>query len=116
MLCLQFEICNFGIYRSSLRKATLFLKGSGHRTEVWRLINRTGAPFSVRISTRRSRTRVHGVGFTAPASTRRSILCECTLEFRTKVEKSASGLGIKWVYGRIYLVSRPRRDRISKFT
>uniref|UniRef100_A0A1J3F9X0 PGR5-like protein 1B, chloroplastic n=1 Tax=Noccaea caerulescens TaxID=107243 RepID=A0A1J3F9X0_NOCCA len=43
-------------------------------------------------------------------------VCECTLEFRTKVKKSASPLGRKWVYGRIYLVSRPRRDRRSKFS
>lgn len=43
-------------------------------------------------------------------------VCECTLEFRTKVEKSASLLGRKWVYGRIYLVSRPRRGRRSKYT
>ncbi|KAJ4875150.1 hypothetical protein Rs2_40168 [Raphanus sativus] len=42
-------------------------------------------------------------------------VCECTLEFRTKVEKSASLLGRKWVYGRIYLVSRPRRGRRSKY-
>jgi len=32
------------------------------------------------------------------------------------LQKSASRLGRKWVYGRIYLVSRPRRDRRSKFT
>ncbi|CAN8301309.1 unnamed protein product [Cochlearia groenlandica] len=43
-------------------------------------------------------------------------VCECTLEFRTKVEKSVSPLGRKWVYGRIYLVSRPKRNRRSKYT
>ncbi|CAN6806554.1 unnamed protein product [Brassica oleracea] len=48
----------------------LFFKGSGHQTELWRLINRAGVPFSVRISTRRSRTRGHGVGLSAPASPR----------------------------------------------
>ncbi|KAI4334532.1 hypothetical protein L6164_019214 [Bauhinia variegata] len=43
-------------------------------------------------------------------------VCECLLEFRTKVEQSASGLGGRWVYGRIYLVSlrgRSRRQRRS---
>ncbi|KFK27469.1 hypothetical protein AALP_AA8G387300 [Arabis alpina] len=43
-------------------------------------------------------------------------VCECTLEFRTKVEKSTLLLGRKWVYGRIYLVSRPRRDGRSRYT
>ncbi|KAB2606923.1 PGR5-like protein 1B [Pyrus ussuriensis x Pyrus communis] len=33
-------------------------------------------------------------------------VCECLLEFRTKVEKSISPLGRRWVHGRIYLVSR----------
>ncbi|XP_010535489.1 PREDICTED: PGR5-like protein 1A, chloroplastic isoform X2 [Tarenaya hassleriana] len=41
-------------------------------------------------------------------------VCGCTLEFRTKVEKNASPLGRKWIYGRIYLVSRQRRNRRSK--
>lgn len=35
-------------------------------------------------------------------------VCECLLEFRTKVEKSISPLGRRWVYGSIYLVSRGR--------
>ncbi|KAK7325017.1 hypothetical protein VNO77_29033 [Canavalia gladiata] len=38
-------------------------------------------------------------------------VCECLLEFRTKVEQSASRLGRQWVYGRIYLVRRSRRQR-----
>ncbi|XP_027342420.1 uncharacterized protein LOC113855127 isoform X2 [Abrus precatorius] len=39
-------------------------------------------------------------------------VCECLLEFRTKVEKqSVSRLGRQWVYGRIYLVRRSRRQR-----
>ncbi|MBA0821558.1 hypothetical protein Goarm_018409, partial [Gossypium armourianum] len=33
-------------------------------------------------------------------------VCDCTLEFRAKTEQSVSRLGRKWVYGRIYLVSR----------
>ncbi|XP_021894534.1 PGR5-like protein 1B, chloroplastic [Carica papaya] len=37
-------------------------------------------------------------------------VCECTLEFRTKVEQSISRLGRQWVYGRIYLVSRRGRN------
>nr|KYP68180.1 hypothetical protein KK1_021800 [Cajanus cajan] len=32
-------------------------------------------------------------------------VCECSLEFRTKVEQSVSRFGRQWVYGRIYLVS-----------
>ncbi|XP_019414058.1 PREDICTED: PGR5-like protein 1B, chloroplastic isoform X1 [Lupinus angustifolius] len=39
-------------------------------------------------------------------------VCECLLEFRTKVEPSVSTLGRQWVYGRIYLVSlKGRRQR-----
>ncbi|KAL2332140.1 hypothetical protein Fmac_019721 [Flemingia macrophylla] len=38
-------------------------------------------------------------------------VCECLLEFRTKVEQSALRLGRQWVYGRIYLVRRSRRQR-----
>ncbi|KAK7257815.1 hypothetical protein RIF29_32060 [Crotalaria pallida] len=41
-------------------------------------------------------------------------VCECLLEFRTKVEPSVSTFGRQWVYGRIYLVSlrdRSRRQR-----
>ncbi|ESQ42418.1 hypothetical protein EUTSA_v10014435mg [Eutrema salsugineum] len=41
------------------------LLGSCSIAELSRLINRAGVPFSVRISTRRSRTRGHGGGFTA---------------------------------------------------
>ncbi|KAG4945246.1 hypothetical protein AAZX31_15G036500 [Glycine max] len=37
-------------------------------------------------------------------------VCECLLEFRTKVEQSALRLGRQWVYGRIYLVRRSRRQ------
>ncbi|KDP42256.1 hypothetical protein JCGZ_02986 [Jatropha curcas] len=35
-------------------------------------------------------------------------VCESLLEFRTKVEQTASRLGRQWVHGRIYLVSRRR--------
>ncbi|XP_027347177.1 PGR5-like protein 1B, chloroplastic [Abrus precatorius] len=38
-------------------------------------------------------------------------VCECLLEFRTKVEQSVSTLGRQWVYGRIYLVSLRGRSR-----
>nr|KYP58530.1 hypothetical protein KK1_013942 [Cajanus cajan] len=38
-------------------------------------------------------------------------VCECLLEFRTKVEQPALRLGRQWVYGRIYLVRRSRRQR-----
>ncbi|GMY10891.1 PGR5-like protein 1B, chloroplastic isoform X1 [Fagus crenata] len=38
-------------------------------------------------------------------------VCECLLEFRTKVEQTVSRLGRGWVYGRIYLVSRRGRNR-----
>ncbi|XP_057955507.1 PGR5-like protein 1B, chloroplastic isoform X2 [Malania oleifera] len=33
-------------------------------------------------------------------------VCECCLEFRTKIEQSISKLGRDWVHGRIYLVSQ----------
>ncbi|KAK7262472.1 hypothetical protein RJT34_30045 [Clitoria ternatea] len=38
-------------------------------------------------------------------------VCDCLLEFRTKVEQSNSRLGRQWVYGRIYLVSIRGRSR-----
>ncbi|KAL6203276.1 hypothetical protein ACLB2K_026977 [Fragaria x ananassa] len=41
-------------------------------------------------------------------------VCECLLEFRTKAEKSPSPLGRRWVYGRIYLVSRKGRGRLQR--
>ncbi|RXI04357.1 hypothetical protein DVH24_038631 [Malus domestica] len=41
-------------------------------------------------------------------------VCECLLEFRTKVEKSVSPLGRRWVYGRIYLVSRRGRSQFQR--
>ncbi|RDY02381.1 PGR5-like protein 1B, chloroplastic, partial [Mucuna pruriens] len=41
-------------------------------------------------------------------------VCECLLEFRTKVEQSALRLGRQWVYGRIYLVRRSRRQKEFK--
>uniref|UniRef100_A0A1J3E558 PGR5-like protein 1B, chloroplastic n=1 Tax=Noccaea caerulescens TaxID=107243 RepID=A0A1J3E558_NOCCA len=44
------------------------LIGSSSIVELSRLINRAGVPFSVRISTRKSRTQGHGGGFTAPTS------------------------------------------------
>ncbi|XP_077238994.1 PGR5-like A protein [Tasmannia lanceolata] len=31
-------------------------------------------------------------------------VCECSLEFRTKVEESSTRPGERWVYGRIYLI------------
>lgn len=42
-------------------------------------------------------------------------VCECLLEFRTKVERSVSRLGRGWVYGRVYLVSRRGRNRRQKW-
>ncbi|EXC10675.1 hypothetical protein L484_025257 [Morus notabilis] len=36
-------------------------------------------------------------------------VCESLLEFRTKAEKTISPLGRRWIYGRIYLVSRRNR-------
>ncbi|KAI4322136.1 hypothetical protein L6164_021856 [Bauhinia variegata] len=41
-------------------------------------------------------------------------VCECLLEFRSKVEQSASRLGRQWIYGRIYLVSLRGRSRRQK--
>eukprot|EP00268_Persea_americana_P030316 TRINITY_DN2936_c0_g1_i2.p1 TRINITY_DN2936_c0_g1~~TRINITY_DN2936_c0_g1_i2.p1 ORF type:complete len:288 (+),score=36.65 TRINITY_DN2936_c0_g1_i2:2353-3216(+) len=40
-------------------------------------------------------------------------VCECTLEFRTKVEQSISRPGRHWVYGRVYLVpgTASKRER-----
>lgn len=38
-------------------------------------------------------------------------VCECLLEFRTEVEQSTSRFGRQWVYGRIYLVRKSRRQR-----
>ncbi|KAK6646067.1 hypothetical protein PHAVU_L006243 [Phaseolus vulgaris] len=38
-------------------------------------------------------------------------VCECLLEFRTKAEQSDLRSGRQWVYGRIYLVRRSRRQR-----
>ncbi|KAK6234869.1 hypothetical protein SCA6_010206 [Theobroma cacao] len=38
-------------------------------------------------------------------------VCECTLEFRAKAEQSVSRVGRRWVYGRVYLVSRRGRSR-----
>uniref|UniRef100_A0A6N2L936 Uncharacterized protein n=1 Tax=Salix viminalis TaxID=40686 RepID=A0A6N2L936_SALVM len=36
-------------------------------------------------------------------------VCESLLEFRTQVEQTISRAGRRWVYGRIYLVSRRRQ-------
>ncbi|KAJ8452592.1 hypothetical protein Cgig2_004928 [Carnegiea gigantea] len=33
-------------------------------------------------------------------------VCECLLEFRTKVEKSSPKQGQRWVHGRVYLISK----------
>ncbi|KAD5317610.1 hypothetical protein E3N88_17556 [Mikania micrantha] len=38
-------------------------------------------------------------------------VCECRLEFRTKVQQSAATPGKRWVYGRIYLIRRRRMNR-----
>ncbi|MQL85936.1 hypothetical protein Taro_018471, partial [Colocasia esculenta] len=38
-------------------------------------------------------------------------VCECFLEFRTKVEESISRPGKQWVYGRVYLVPRRNQGR-----
>ncbi|XP_058780281.1 uncharacterized protein LOC131653949 [Vicia villosa] len=38
-------------------------------------------------------------------------VCECLLEFRTEIEQSTSRFGRQWVYGRIYLVRKSRRQR-----
>ncbi|XVE59264.1 hypothetical protein DITRI_Ditri05aG0032000 [Diplodiscus trichospermus] len=38
-------------------------------------------------------------------------VCECTLEFRAKAEQSVSRIGRRWVYGRVYLVSKRGRSR-----
>ncbi|KAI3694631.1 hypothetical protein L1987_77599 [Smallanthus sonchifolius] len=38
-------------------------------------------------------------------------VCECLIEFRTKVEQSAATPGKRWVYGRIYLIRRRRMNR-----
>lgn len=39
-------------------------------------------------------------------------VCESLLEFRTKVEQTISRVGRRWVFGRIYLVSR-RHQRLK---
>ncbi|KAL2328757.1 hypothetical protein Fmac_022184 [Flemingia macrophylla] len=41
-------------------------------------------------------------------------VCECSLEFRTKVEQSVSRFGRQWVYGRIYLVSLRGRSLLRQ--
>lgn len=38
-------------------------------------------------------------------------VCECLLEFRTKVERSTARPDKRWVYGRIYLIRRKRINR-----
>uniref|UniRef100_A0A0A9D5E9 Uncharacterized protein n=1 Tax=Arundo donax TaxID=35708 RepID=A0A0A9D5E9_ARUDO len=40
-------------------------------------------------------------------------VCECPLEYRTKIEKSLSGPRRNWVYGRVYLVKQghPRKRK-----
>ncbi|CAH1432472.1 unnamed protein product [Lactuca virosa] len=43
-------------------------------------------------------------------------VCECLLEFRTKVEKSIASPGKRWVYGRIYLIRRRRTNRGQRWT
>ncbi|KAJ9548800.1 hypothetical protein OSB04_021343 [Centaurea solstitialis] len=43
-------------------------------------------------------------------------VCECLLEFRTKVERSNAGPEKRWVYGRIYLIRRRRRNRGERWT
>ncbi|CAL4903290.1 unnamed protein product [Urochloa decumbens] len=43
-------------------------------------------------------------------------VCECPLEYRTKIEKSLSGPRRSWVYGRVYLVKQrhPRKRKWIK--
>lgn len=43
-------------------------------------------------------------------------VCECPLEYRTKVERSLSGPRRSWVYGRVYLVKQghPRKRKWMK--
>ncbi|KAM3406129.1 hypothetical protein ACQJBY_000275 [Aegilops geniculata] len=43
-------------------------------------------------------------------------VCECPLEYRTKVERSLSGPRRSWVYGRVYMVKQghPRKRRWIK--
>ncbi|KAI7756818.1 hypothetical protein M8C21_007499 [Ambrosia artemisiifolia] len=43
-------------------------------------------------------------------------VCECLLEFRTKVERSPASPGKRWVYGRIYLIRRRRMNRGGRWT
>ncbi|XP_076909980.1 uncharacterized protein LOC143567444 [Bidens hawaiensis] len=43
-------------------------------------------------------------------------VCECLLEFRTKVERSIARPGKKWVYGRIYVIRRRRMNRGERWT
>ncbi|KAI3772324.1 hypothetical protein L6452_03506 [Arctium lappa] len=43
-------------------------------------------------------------------------VCECLLEFRTKVERSIARPEKRWVYGRIYLIRRRRRNRGERWT
>ncbi|KAJ0788133.1 putative PGR5-like protein [Helianthus annuus] len=43
-------------------------------------------------------------------------VCECLLEFRTKVERSIARPGKRWVYGRIYLIRRRRMNRGERWT
>uniref|UniRef100_A0A0A9EU16 Uncharacterized protein n=1 Tax=Arundo donax TaxID=35708 RepID=A0A0A9EU16_ARUDO len=40
-------------------------------------------------------------------------VCECLLEYRTKIEKSLSGPRRNWVYGRVYLLKQghPRKRK-----
>lgn len=42
-------------------------------------------------------------------------VCECSLEFRPKVEQSISNPGRRWVYGRIYLVPQKGRKRRGRW-
>lgn len=43
-------------------------------------------------------------------------VCECSLEFRTKVKQPISSSGRRWVYGRIYLKRERRRSRRQVWT
>ncbi|XP_030537362.1 PGR5-like protein 1A, chloroplastic isoform X1 [Rhodamnia argentea] len=42
-------------------------------------------------------------------------VCDCTLEFCTKIEQPVSILGRRWVHGRVYLVSRRGRTRRQRW-
>lgn len=42
-------------------------------------------------------------------------VCECSLEFRTKIEQSMSFPGRRWVYGRVYLIKQRGKNRRQRW-